>query len=476
MDNPGLYTPSSSDDIDLEKEITPIVGEVAKKGQSLSSFSTRVVVNGASAEAEADSQSQWARQAETIKERERRLRREERNLHRNDTQIENWLDTLGWSRRARTRASFSLGRQGSDSGLARPTDERMTASQYVSMPEPYTESTTSFVTPKQRTFVSARDWDFRFHLGGRNADIETGAPPSALRERILGILNRARDSPEMDDDAFQQHQDRADVANLKTETIFTDLLCPKLLPDILTDAGRHLKRNANHIWSDCVRLPINDDFVGKRVPICRPKPDLTFGYAATAFNREQHEAARTLVDESGHSFVVPDRETYFPFLIVELKTERKGGNLSIADNQIANASSIAVNGLLELARRVPEAYSRLSRGEEPHFFSLSVTARVSVLNVHWISFDAENAKRPMLHVRGLQMNDLQTVEGLRASQRAVKNILNYAANEHLQFLRHALDAYARKLESARVRASPRKGRKSSRGEQKRRHVGASPCR
>lgn len=109
-----------------------------------------------------------------------------------------------------------------------------------------------------------------------------------------------------------------------------------------------------------------------------------------------------------------------------------------ATNQAANAGSIATNGVLELMRRSPDK-EHLNR-DEPQFFSLSMDHASACVNVHWLCADAEEG-RFSFHVEGLSKHFLDDEAGIRAVRRAVRNIMDYGAEERLKTLCRALDAY-----------------------------------
>ena len=122
-----------------------------------------------------------------------------------------------------------------------------------------------------------------------------------------------------------------------------------------------------------------------------------------------------------------------------------------AMNQAANAGSIATNGVLELMRHSFD--DKQLDGDEPQFFSLSMDHASACVNVHWLCADAEEG-RFSFHVEGLSKHFLDDEDGIRAVRRAVRNIMDYGAEERLKTLCCALDAYRQKVVVRKAMANP----------------------
>ena len=59
-----------------------------------------------------------------------------------------------------------------------------------------------------------------------------------------------------------------------------------------------------------------------------------------------------LVDQLGKSYAMPDGKARFPFLEIEFKSQATGGTHFVATNQAANAGAIAMEGTLQLTRKI----------------------------------------------------------------------------------------------------------------------------
>ena len=165
---------------------------------------------------------------------------------------------------------------------------------------------------------------------------------------------------------------------------------------------------------------------------------MAFGYSKSAFTKDRLGTIDLLIDQFERSYVTPDKKLRLPFFDVEFKSQAKAGTHFIATNQAANAGSLALQGYLELIRR-SFSVDDLDYNE-PQFFSLIMDHETARIHVHWLGIDAED-EQFCFHVAGLSRYFLDDLDSLKAVQRAVKNILEYGADERLQTLCEALDAY-----------------------------------
>lgn len=70
--------------------------------------------------------------------------------------------------------------------------------------------------------------------------------------------------------------------------------------------------------------------------------------------------------------------------------------------------------------------------------------QLACVNVHWVSLPTEGGLNSF-HVEGLSQHLLNDAHGIRAVQRAVKNILDHFGDTRLRTLCQALDAYREKV-------------------------------
>lgn len=100
-----------------------------------------------------------------------------------------------------------------------------------------------------------------------------------------------------------------------------------------------------------------------------------------------------------------------------------------------------MNGALELALRL-SAEGNIDF-DEPMFFSITIDHLTAYINVHWLSKEAESGAY-CFHMRRILRYFLD-VDGLKAVDRAIKNILHYGAKERLTKICGQLDMYAQKV-------------------------------
>jgi hypothetical protein len=101
-----------------------------------------------------------------------------------------------------------------------------------------------------------------------------------------------------------------------------------------------------------------------------------------------------------------------------------------------------LNGHLELIQRSFGAEK--IDFNEPQFFSVTMDHEMTRINVHWLSAPTGDETYGF-HVEGLSKHFLDDANGLRATIRAIKNILDHGSDERLRKLCEALDAYRERV-------------------------------
>ncbi len=300
-----------------------------------------------------------------------------------------------------------------------------------------------------KSAASVHDTDFRDSLRYRNVYIEREDPPTELIQRSREITMRPRSSPEIDQNAAQIYRNKSRRLQTEAERVIIEQLAPHVIPGLDGVTDRVLAQNSDQLWYNSVPLPIDPAVLTTPIPLQIPKPDKAFGYSEEAFTKDQLTAIDLLTDQSGRSYAVPDKRLRFPFLHIEFKSQAKKGTHYVATNQVAVAGSIMLNSHLELTRR-GLGIKDLDYNE-PLFYSLSMDHQVAYLNVHWLGTDAKDGQISF-HVEGLSKHFLDEIDGLRAVQKAVKNILDYGQGERLKSLCKALDAYRQRIQVEREMA------------------------
>jgi hypothetical protein len=202
------------------------------------------------------------------------------------------------------------------------------------------------------------------------------------------------------------------------------------------------------LWSRSVPIPLSSDmFIGKHC-LPKPKPDYAFGYSELAFTVNQLRTIGLLVDDTlERNYAMPHNNLRFPFLSIEFKSQAMKGTHYVAANQVAGAGAIALNGYLELMRRI-------SRVEEldtnqPQFFSASIDHELMRIYVHWLRGGPHEDVPYSFHVETVARYWLDSAEELRGALRAIQNIIDYSLDTRLKGICEALDAYQEVFLAAR---------------------------
>ena len=279
--------------------------------------------------------------------------------------------------------------------------------------------------------VGARDAEFLRHLSYRNIFLDCDASVN-LGRRVTNILDERR-SPETDEVVEELKKKARDSRNKDEFDIHTGLGL-SLIPEI----PRSLVKIGSRVWSNSVPVPFIQSILSSVLPLAKPKPDLCIGYVAEAFMPDQLEAIRSLRDsETDKSYALPCEDLYFPFLVIETKSQAKGGTLIHATNQASNAGAIIGHGLVELARRSLGLES--IDYDEPQMFSLVLDHKVAQLNVHWLDPHGERFRFCMTEL--VPIYPLQESDKIRALRRSIRNIYDWGV-KRLSTIRSLVDAYA----------------------------------
>ncbi|KFY73906.1 hypothetical protein V499_06036 [Pseudogymnoascus sp. VKM F-103] len=230
------------------------------------------------------------------------------------------------------------------------------------------------------------DLDYRDSLSYRNIHIEYGELPIERIQRATEMIERPRETPKMDNAAFQ------------------DLI--RTIRRIQTQNEYAIKELASTV-----------------VP-----------------------ATERILDER-HSYVMPNQDARFPFLAIEFKSQANKGTHYVATNQVAGAGAIALNGQLELMRR---AYGVTAVDASAlRFFSITIDQAYAQINVHWVEGILGQDEPCSFRVERIARHFMDSVEGLRAVACAVENILDYGIDTLLPSVCEALDAYETTMIAAR---------------------------
>lgn len=289
----------------------------------------------------------------------------------------------------------------------------------------------------------ARDPQFRYFLRKRNIFINTTAASPELVKRAKEITTNEEFFPLMDDALAKKLEGKALKLDTKFEIDMIAELSTPLIPALAQLPHQNLEISKNRTWSYAVDVPFDPEVAAIFPTLPKSKPDSVFGYSEAAFTVDQLKTSDFLVTQSNQNYAMPDGNIRFPFLDLEFKAQASGGTHFVATNQLAYAGAVAMEATIELARRIP-AVDNINFNE-PQFFSISIDHAVAYINVHWLSLNESGAF--CFHMRQLFRYFLD-VDGLKAVDRAVKNILQYGVSERLAKICEKLDMYAQKIKEA----------------------------
>lgn len=304
-----------------------------------------------------------------------------------------------------------------------------------------TRITPSAGTKHTPSVGGVRATDFRDSLCEHNIFINDTDASKELMEGAKKIITDKELFPEMNDAHAQELAVTAQNLETGTKDDIVEELGGVLIPTKVSLPHQYLQRISNRLWSNAVEIPPDPDELAMPPILPKPKPDLVFGYSKIAFNNNQLKAMKLLKGQLRENYAMPDGKVRFPFLVIEFKSQAAGGTHFTATNQLANAGAVAMEGTLQLARRI-------SAGEtidfdQPQFFSLSIDHSTANVNVHWLSRNDENGAF-CFNMKHLLQRFLDA-DGLKAVDRAVKGILHYGVNKRLKKIRRELDTFAQNI-------------------------------
>lgn len=295
----------------------------------------------------------------------------------------------------------------------------------------------------RKSTASVHDTDYRETLEQYHIYIMEEKPPPELIEQANNIISRQRETPELDDAAIEKLRETMRELQNKGEEEVKNKLGAIVIPGFTTLLNEKLEGVPGQLWTKSVPVPLDRNALVAPLPLPKPKPDIAFGYAKAAFSPSQFPTIKLLVQVPlGPSFASPYQDLRFPFLVVEFKSQAKDGSIRVATNQAAGAGAISMNGILEL----------ISRGSglddfdlnNPLFFSVTMDQNIACVNVHWIGKNSDT-NQYTFHLEELRMLPLRYDDSIQVLQRAIKNILDYAADPRLKLILDALDEHRKKI-------------------------------
>ncbi|KAL9107388.1 MAG: hypothetical protein Q9227_007672 [Pyrenula ochraceoflavens] len=159
--------------------------------------------------------------------------------------------------------------------------------------------------------------------------------------------------------------------------------------------------------------------------ISGPSPDFSYGYNAKLFSLDMMRVCQRPLFQ-------PSDNLYFPFLIIEVKSQPMGTNVWQAANQCAGGGTVCVNALACLKdllgnQEVPEDVSN----EIPLAFSLAMDTVTAWLHIHWREGDKFYVQR----VKRYSVDEATDVARLHTH---LRNIIEWGLRSRLSIIRKIL--------------------------------------
>ncbi|MCJ1424262.1 hypothetical protein MMC29_002149 [Sticta canariensis] len=295
-----------------------------------------------------------------------------------------------------------------------------------------------------KSTASVHDIDYREKLAKHNIYVPGEDPPPGFKEKVESMVFRLRETPELDDAAISPLRETMKDLQNKGEEEVKSKLGAKIIPGYDTPSDKRLEVVHGQLWNKAVPIPHDSTLLVPPLPLPKPKPDTTFAFSKTAFDRYQLGTMSSLVTEpNGPSFASPNQDLRFPYLVIEYKSQAKGGSIRVATNQAVGAGAVALNGLRETIS--------CGLGLDPSdidtimVFSVTMDQNSACINVEWIG-KPPDTNEYTYHLEELKMLSLRYDDSVQVLQRALKNIHGWAAEDLLKLLVNALNEYRNKDE------------------------------
>ena len=222
---------------------------------------------------------------------------------------------------------------------------------------------------------------YRTILAGNNIFMDPlgDAIPAELRELLDARIRRSRSPPPLNDEELGTFTRELKRVWDKPEMIVSDIIrapvFPIKYPAIAEGRGNPWLVNP---------LPRKPEY---QFGLPLPKPDRSYGYHIGQ-ESDWSDAEIVVVDHrEAWPYSQPSKEVYFPFYMIEIKSEASGRTLYVAENQAANSGAHSVR-----AQRWLHSQANPSKKLSPTdaiAFTATVSQRMVVLHVHWYCPESE---------------------------------------------------------------------------------------
>ncbi|KAK7426746.1 hypothetical protein QQZ08_006782 [Neonectria magnoliae] len=254
------------------------------------------------------------------------------------------------------------------------------------------------------------------------AEIEQDGDIQELLDSHI-LKSRPESPPLSDEDVAKAVKTAAKLLN-RAEGSMGGLTSTKAFPLERPDS---IEEGNNIQWSS-KPLPTNRVLPYR---LAAPKPDRHFGYPSAADWDWTNEEMAVFYHPMALHYTQPARNTCFPFLALELKSEATGGSLHVAENQ---GVSSGVHMVASLRWILSQAFpTRELAAKDAVAFVGAVSQRTAVFYIVWYSNKKKRYVMSMIKIFSL-------LEGshIRPCRDLINNIIDYGSGERLRPIKTAL--------------------------------------
>ena len=362
------------------------------------------------------------------------------------TFVSEWLESVGSDREKRCR---------SDSRLHRSNDDPVSRDLTRSAPEMgNTRDVDGFVVPPKPASIVSRS----YRATEDSASSTAGVRHPSYRQNNLnsnGIdirhantqlpghvsshvetLRAERDSASPSSEQINGYLDRMEdlqrgCTEAHVEEFFTDTVFPKNSdPTYGRSAG--LESAKSSLMSSHL-IPNNPE---SQFRVSGPKPDLLYGYSGAlrdgAFTQPQFLAQEGLHPRNARFAEATTQGLRFPFFAIEFKAAGgTRGDLWVATNQCAGASSACLNAVNQLNASLPK-HPNVQRVDNLSY-SIAVDNNTAQLYISWKEDDLN------YYLQRVDAFLLSRPEDFKSFRKQVRNILDWGKDTRLTQIKDALD-------------------------------------
>ncbi|EXJ77048.1 hypothetical protein A1O3_10206 [Capronia epimyces CBS 606.96] len=227
-------------------------------------------------------------------------------------------------------------------------------------------------TDSRRSSPRVRDPCYRSTLRRNNIEIGPVKVPLSIREYGRQIIERPRDSPTLPEFQVESMVSTLRLLRDADEGIINNgCTILQLFPNTFLDYQGKVNAGSN-IPLSLSTLPR----VSLVPPPSNPRPDYHYCLDPDSFSAEELEK-QALADLQ--PYAQPSTAGFWPFLVMECKSQSRGGNFYVASSQNAVAGAICVNSMEKLLTTAQTVHTEI----DSVCFSCNIDAERAEVHIHY---------------------------------------------------------------------------------------------